>query len=127
MHEFLVMPCRTHTKDDAAFAVCYAVPIDAPAITIVAWPAGRPGEPAAKFSAKYGQSTGVVIFDDVFVPHEQVFLAGEHEEAGFLTTTYATHHRHSRIGARRLRRFVDRGGSLDATPLLSCRAFACHL
>jgi hypothetical protein len=86
-----------------------------------------PGEPAAKFSAKYGQSTGVVIFDDVLVPHERVFLAGEHEEAGFLTTTYATHHRHSRIGARRLWRSVDRGRSLDATPLLSCRAFACHL
>ncbi|MGZ8410814.1 MAG: 4-hydroxyphenylacetate 3-hydroxylase family protein [Hyphomicrobium sp.] len=100
MHEFLVMPCRTHTKDDAAFAVCCAVPVDAPGITIVARPAGRPGEPAAKFSAKYGQSTGVVIFDDVFVPHERVFLAGEHEEAGFLTTTYATHHRHSCIGAR---------------------------
>ena len=100
MHEFLVMPCRTHTKEDAAFAVCCAVPVDAPGVTIVARPAGRPGEAAAKFSGKYGQSTGVVIFDDVFVPHERVFLAGEHEEGGFLTTSYATHHRHSCIGAR---------------------------
>ena len=90
MHEFLVMPCRTHTPEDAAFAVCCAVPVDAPGVTIVARPAGRPGEAAATFSATYGQSTGVVIFDDVFVPHERVFLAGEHEEAGFLTTTYAT-------------------------------------
>jgi 4-hydroxybutyryl-CoA dehydratase/vinylacetyl-CoA-Delta-isomerase len=40
------------------------------------------------------------MFDDVFVPHERVFLAGEHEEGGFLTTSYATHHRHSCIGAR---------------------------
>jgi len=100
MHEFLVMPCRTHTADDADFAVCCAVPADAPGVTIVARPAGRPGEAAAKFSAKYGQSTGVVIFDDVFVPHERVFLAGEVQEGGFLTTTYATHHRHSCIGAR---------------------------
>jgi 4-hydroxybutyryl-CoA dehydratase / vinylacetyl-CoA-Delta-isomerase len=100
MHEFLVMPCRTHTPEDAAFAVCCAIPVDAPGITIVARPAGRPGEAAATFSSRYGQSTGVVIFDDVFVPHERVFLAGEHEEAGFLTTTYATHHRHSCIGAR---------------------------
>jgi 4-hydroxybutyryl-CoA dehydratase/vinylacetyl-CoA-Delta-isomerase len=66
----------------------------------VARPAGRPGEAAAKFSAKYGQSTGVVILDDVFVPHERVFLDGETEEGGFLTTSYATHHRHSCIGAR---------------------------
>jgi 4-hydroxybutyryl-CoA dehydratase/vinylacetyl-CoA-Delta-isomerase len=29
-----------------------------------------------------------------------VFLAGETEEGGFLTTSYATHHRHSCIGAR---------------------------
>ncbi|WP_233384957.1 4-hydroxyphenylacetate 3-hydroxylase family protein [Methylobacterium sp. C25] len=100
MHEFLVMPCRTHTREDADFAVCCAVPIDAPGITIVARPAGRPGEAAAKFSGKYGQSTGVVIFDDVFVPHDRIFLAGETEEGGFLTTSYATHHRHSCIGAR---------------------------
>ncbi|HEX2134872.1 MAG TPA: 4-hydroxyphenylacetate 3-hydroxylase N-terminal domain-containing protein [Microvirga sp.] len=100
MHEFLVMPCRTHTRDDADYAVCCAVPVDAPGVTIVARPAGRPGEAAAKFSAKYGQSTGVVIFDDVFVPHDRVFLAGEPEEGGFLTTSYATHHRHSCIGAR---------------------------
>jgi 4-hydroxybutyryl-CoA dehydratase/vinylacetyl-CoA-Delta-isomerase len=69
-------------------------------VTIVARPAGRPGEKAAVFSGRYGQSTGVVIFDDVFVPHDRVFLAGEHVEAGLLTTTYATHHRHSCIGAR---------------------------
>jgi len=100
MHEFLVMPCRTHAADDAACAVACAVPVDAPGVTIVARPAGRPGEAAAKFSAKYGQSVGVVLFDDVFVPHERVFLAGEAEEGGFLTTSYATHHRHSCIGAR---------------------------
>jgi 4-hydroxybutyryl-CoA dehydratase / vinylacetyl-CoA-Delta-isomerase len=100
MHGFLVMPCRTHTQEDADFAVCCAVPVDAPGVTIIARPAGRPGEAAAKFSAKYGQSTGVVVFDDVFVPHGRVFLAGECEEGGFLTTTYATHHRHSCIGAR---------------------------
>jgi 4-hydroxybutyryl-CoA dehydratase / vinylacetyl-CoA-Delta-isomerase len=100
VHEFLVMPCRTHTQQDSHFAVCCAIPVDAAGVTIVARPAGRPGEAAAKFSARYGQSTAVVIFEDVWVPHERVFLAGEHEEGGFLTTTYATHHRHSCIGAR---------------------------
>lgn len=100
MHEFLVMPCRTHVPADKDFAVCCAVPVDAPGVTIVARPAGRPGDASAKFSAKYGQSVGVVIFDDVFVPHDRVFLAGETEEGGFLTTSYATHHRHSCIGAR---------------------------
>src|SRR5512132_676390 len=100
VHELLVMPCRTMTAEDARFAVCCAVPVDASGVTMVARPAGRPGEPAAKFSAKYGQSTAVVIFDDVFVADERVFLAGEYEEGGVLTTAYATHHRHSCIGAR---------------------------
>jgi len=100
VHEFLVMPCRTMTADDADFAVCCAVPIDAPGVTIIARPAGRPGEKAATFSGRYGQSTGVVVFDDVFVPHDRVFLAGEYAEAGLATITYATHHRHSCIGAR---------------------------
>lgn len=100
VHEFLIMPCRTMAKSEEAFAICCAVPIDAEGVTIVARPAGRPGERAAKFSAKYGQSTGVVIFDNVFVPWDRVFLAGETEEGGFMTTSYATHHRHSCIGAR---------------------------
>ena len=89
-----------HGREDADFAVCCAVPLDAPGVTIVARPAGRPGENGAVFTGKYGQSTGVVLFDNVFVPHERIFLAGEWEHSGFLTTTYATHHRHSCIGAR---------------------------
>ncbi|MFC3227057.1 4-hydroxyphenylacetate 3-hydroxylase family protein [Marinibaculum pumilum] len=100
MHEFLVMPCRTHRPEDAACAVACAVPVDAPGVTIIARPAGRPGEAAAKFSGRYGQSTGVVMFDDVFVPHDRVFLDGQVEAGGFMTTSYANHHRHSCIGAR---------------------------
>ena len=100
MHEFLVMPCRTHRAEDADYAVCCAIPIDAEGITIIAKPAGRAGDDAAKFSNKYGQSTGVVVFENVFVPNERVFLAGEVEEGGFMTTSYATHHRHSCIAAR---------------------------
>ena len=95
VHELLVMPCRNMNEADADFAVCCAVPVDAKGVTIVARPAGRPGEPAAKFSARFGQSTGVVLFDDVFVPWERVFLAGEWQHSGFLTTSYATHHRHT--------------------------------
>ena len=77
MHELLVMPCRSMTEADRDYAVCCAVPIDAPGLTIVARPAGRPGDEAAKFSSRYGQSTAVGIFEDVFVPWERVFLAGE--------------------------------------------------
>jgi 4-hydroxybutyryl-CoA dehydratase/vinylacetyl-CoA-Delta-isomerase len=100
MHEFMVMPCRNMSADDADFAVCCAVPCDADGLTIVARPAGRPGEKAALFSNRYGQSTGVLVFDRVFVPWERVFLAGEWQHSAGLTYAYATHHRHTCIGAR---------------------------
>ncbi len=100
VHEFLVMPGRNMTEADADFAVCCAVPCDVPGLTMVARPAGRPGEAAAVFSNKFGQSTAVLMFDRVFVPWERVFLAGEWEHSGHLTHSYATHHRHTCIGAR---------------------------
>ncbi|MGB7989647.1 MAG: 4-hydroxyphenylacetate 3-hydroxylase N-terminal domain-containing protein [Candidatus Methylophosphatis roskildensis] len=104
VHEFLVMPSRNMTPEDADFAVCCAVPVDAAGLTIVARPAGRPGETvehgAALFSRKYGQSTAVLMFDKVFVPWERVFYAGEWEHSAHLTYSYATHHRHTCIGAR---------------------------
>src|SRR5436189_192025 len=51
VHELLVMPCRNMTSEDAAFAVCCSVPIASAGLTMIARPAGRPGEPAAKFSS----------------------------------------------------------------------------
>ncbi len=100
VHDLLVMPCRTMREADADFAVCCAVPLDAEGITIASRPAGRPGEKAAKFSARYGQATGAVIFEKVFVPWDRVFMAGEWAHSEYLTTSYGTHHRHSCIGAR---------------------------
>ncbi|HEX6632336.1 MAG TPA: 4-hydroxyphenylacetate 3-hydroxylase N-terminal domain-containing protein [Usitatibacter sp.] len=104
MHELLVMPCRNMTAEDADFAVCCAVPVDAEGVTIVSRPAGRPGEKLehgdALFSRRYGQSTAVVVFDQVFVPWERVFYAGAWEHSSALTYSYATHHRQSCIAAR---------------------------
>ena len=104
MHELLVMPCRSMGQADADFAVCCAVPVDAPGITMVARPAGRPGgrveHGAPLFSRRYGQSTAVVVFDRVHVPWERVFFAGEWEHSASVTYDYATHHRHSCIAAR---------------------------
>lgn len=100
VHELLVMPCRTMGEEDRDFAVCCAVPLDADGLTIVTRPAGRPGDRAARFSARYGQATAVCIFSDVFVPWERVFMAGQWQHSGHLVTSYASHHRHSCIAAR---------------------------
>ena len=99
-HEILVMPGRNIPVAEAPCAVCGAGRVAPPALPSGARRAGRAGEDAARFSARYGQSTGVCLFERVFVPWERVFLAGEWEHAGFLTLTYATHHRHTCIGAR---------------------------
>ena len=100
VHELLVMPCRQMQESDRDFAVCCAVPIDADGLTIVARPAGRPGEAAAKFSARYGQSTGVCIFERVFVPWDRVFCAGEFRHAAEFLYNYTAQHRHTCIAAR---------------------------
>ena len=100
MHELLVLPCRRMLADDKDFAIACAVPIDAKGLTIVTRPAGRPGQAAAKFSAKFAQSVAMAHFDNVFVPYDRVFIDGEFEAAHLMTTNYATHHRHSCIGAR---------------------------
>ncbi len=104
MHELLVMPSRNMGKEDADFAVCCAVPVDAKGVTMVSRPAGRPGDKLehgdALFSRRFGQATAVVIFDRVFVPWDRVFFEGEWELSHVLTYSYATHHRHSCIAAR---------------------------
>jgi 4-hydroxybutyryl-CoA dehydratase/vinylacetyl-CoA-Delta-isomerase len=98
------MPSRAMGREDADFGVCCAVPCDADGLTIVSRPAGRPGEKvehgAALFSRRYGQATGVLVFDRVFVPWERVFYEGEWEFSSSLTYSYATHHRHTCIAAR---------------------------
>ena len=104
MHELLVMPSRNMGKEDADFAVCCAVPVDAKGVTMVSRPAGRPGDKLehgdALFSRRFGQATAVVLFDKVFVPWDRVFFEGEWELSHVLTYSYATHHRHSCIAAR---------------------------
>lgn len=100
VHELFVLPGRAMNQDDRQFAVGCAVPVDARGLTMIARPAGRPGESSAHFSNKYGQSTAVCVFDKVFVPWERVFLNGEWEHSEFLTKAYANHHRHTCIGAR---------------------------
>ncbi|MFB4164260.1 4-hydroxyphenylacetate 3-hydroxylase family protein [Alteribacillus sp. JSM 102045] len=100
MHEFIVLPTRNMTEKDKAYALSFAVPVDAPGLKIIAKPAGRPEDKEAPFSSNFGQSTGLVIFNDVFIPWNRVFMCGEWEYAGKLAEAFANHHRHSCIGAR---------------------------
>ncbi|TWI58961.1 4-hydroxyphenylacetate 3-hydroxylase family protein [Halalkalibacter nanhaiisediminis] len=100
VHEFIVLPTRAMKKEDVDYAVSFAVPVDAPGLKMIAKPAGRPGDSEAPFSSNFGQSTALVIFNNVFIPWDKVFLCGEWEYTGKLAEAFANHHRHSCIGAR---------------------------
>lgn len=99
-HEILVLPTRNMTFEDKDYAISFAIPIDTPGVEMVSRQAGRPEESDAPLTSQYGQSTAQILFDDVFVPWDRVFLAGEWDFAGSLTESFATHHRVSCIGAR---------------------------
>ena len=97
--ELIVLPTRNMVEADAQYAVACAVPADTPGIKIISRPAGRSFEDAPH-SGVYGQSTALVVFDEVFVPLNRVFLAGEWEQAGSMTEAFANQHRQSCIGCR---------------------------
>ncbi|MDO8673500.1 MAG: 4-hydroxyphenylacetate 3-hydroxylase family protein [Dehalococcoidia bacterium] len=100
--ELLVMPTRALTEADADYAVCCAVPTDAPGVTLIcttAAPAGgRKLERPA--SSKYCFVDSLTIFDNVFVPWERVFMCGEWQAAGLVANYFATYHRHSYCGCK---------------------------
>jgi 4-hydroxybutyryl-CoA dehydratase/vinylacetyl-CoA-Delta-isomerase len=98
-HEILVMPTLGLPPEGADYAVTCAVPVDAPGLTIVF---GRQTNDMRKEEADtfdYGTEFGVVggestlIFDDVLVPDDRVFMAGEGEFAGALVEQFAAWHR----------------------------------
>lgn len=98
-HEVLVMPTLGLPPEGADYAVACAVPLDTPGLTLVF---GRQTNDARKEEEGMfdcGTSYGVVggestlIFEDVFVPRERVFLDGEGEFAGLLVDRFASWHR----------------------------------
>jgi 4-hydroxybutyryl-CoA dehydratase / vinylacetyl-CoA-Delta-isomerase len=83
-HELIVMPTKRMKAGEDDWAVACAVPVNAPGVKIVATTyAPRPDYPADYFpySSRHNMSEGFIIFDDVFVPNERVFLAGEVEHS----------------------------------------------
>ncbi len=99
-HEVVVLPTRAMTEADADHAVAVVVPVDVRGLRIISRPAGRTDPRSSPFSARYGQATAMLLFDDVLVPWERVLLCGEHALAGRLAEAFANHHRHSCIGCR---------------------------
>jgi len=84
-NEIMVQPSRTHREEDKDYAVVFATPLNAPGIKLFTsppyfeeydeeaewnWPVSGRGK---------GVSECMIVFDDVFVPWNRVFMCGEWE------------------------------------------------
>jgi 4-hydroxybutyryl-CoA dehydratase/vinylacetyl-CoA-Delta-isomerase len=99
-HEILLMPTVAMDERSKDYAISCAVLVDDPGVTMIF---GRQagddrrdkkeridvGKPS--FGAVGGEA--VIVFDDVFVPTERVFMDGETEFTGSLVYRFAAHHR----------------------------------
>ena len=96
-NELLVMPCRNMSEADADYAVSFAIPANAKGITQIAHPFHyRRGDGEFPVDGPVRTHTdSMIIFDDVLVPWERVFLAGEWKFAMPLVYNFATLHRHT--------------------------------
>jgi 4-hydroxyphenylacetate 3-monooxygenase/4-hydroxybutyryl-CoA dehydratase/vinylacetyl-CoA-Delta-isomerase len=101
-HDLIVLPTRDMRAEDADYAVAFALPADAPGVTLICRGAapGARREMAAPVSSRFASVESLTVFDDVFVPWERVFLCGEWQLAGYLAETFATYHRHSYCGCK---------------------------
>ncbi|MEM2943250.1 MAG: 4-hydroxyphenylacetate 3-hydroxylase family protein [Methanomassiliicoccales archaeon] len=105
-HMMLVMPTLNMTADDADYAVSFAVPTDEKGVIHIL---GRQTNDTRKYektldrgNISYGIVGGeaLVVFDDVFIPNERVFMAGEFEFSGTLVERFASYHRQNYGGCK---------------------------
>ena len=100
--EMFVLPTRALMEDDSAFAVAFAVPADCEGVHLITRPVWHreKDEPDASPFCRYGVSDSVVVFDNVFVPNERVFMCGEWDFGRRIALLFADSHRHSYSGCK---------------------------
>lgn len=104
-HYCVVMPTRGMKEGEADYSMCFAIPTDHPDLTIIY---GRQSCDMRKLDEdttdvgnfKYGSHESMVIFDDVFIPNDMIFLNGEYEFVGELVNRFAGYHRQSYGGCK---------------------------
>ncbi|MFC1820058.1 4-hydroxyphenylacetate 3-hydroxylase N-terminal domain-containing protein [Thermodesulfobacteriota bacterium] len=102
-HEIIVLPTRAMRKEDKDYAVAFAVPQDAPGLIHVV---GRSTLDMRELDGcdignlKYSKYCPTLIFNDVFVPWERVFLCGETEFAVDMVVKFSSFHRQSHGGCK---------------------------
>ncbi len=102
-HEIIVLPTRALRKGDEDYAVAFAIPTDTPGLIHVV---GRSSLDSRELegcdigNVCYSKYCPTVIFDDVFVPWERVFMCGEVEFAAEMVVKFSSYHRQSHGGCK---------------------------
>ena len=104
-HEIIVMPTQMLSEADQDYAVAFAIQADALGVLMIY---GRQPSDTRKLedgqrdvgNHEFGGHEAVVILENVFVPWERVFMAGEYAFSGLLVERFAGYHRQSYGGCK---------------------------
>jgi 4-hydroxybutyryl-CoA dehydratase/vinylacetyl-CoA-Delta-isomerase len=104
-HRAIIMPTLRLREGEESYAVSFGIDTNAKGITMIY---GRQSCDTRKIEKgkldignfKYGGQEIFVIFDDVFVPKENIFMKGEIEYSGELVNRFAGYHRQSYGGCK---------------------------
>src|SRR4030042_1605952 len=95
-NEILIAPCRAMKEDDKDYALSFAVPVSSKGITLIS---AEPEVHEANnlfdhpIAGAVYINDATIIFEDVFVPNERIFLKGEWDFAGQVAYMFANFHR----------------------------------
>lgn len=104
-HEVIVMPTIAMKTGEEDYAVSFALPADTEGIFMIV---GRQSCDTRKLedgtmdvgNCEFGGMEAFVVFDDVFVPNDRIFLNGEVDFSGMLVERFAGYHRQSYGGCK---------------------------
>jgi len=106
-HEIIVLPTLAMREDEKDYAISFSTPSDSKGIVHII---GRQPNDTRKLeggeidvgNSKFGVAghEAMVVFDDVFVPWERVFMCGENEFSGSLVERFASYHRQNYGGCK---------------------------
>lgn len=99
-HELVIMPTKAMYPGEEEYAIACAVPVNARGVSIIDMTYAPRSEDVRHYpvSGKVNCPEGFVIFDNVFVPYERVFLDGEVQHAATLAHSLGLWERAAGLG-----------------------------